>query len=88
MSEIREHLREFIIENFLFGQLEGKLDNGASLLKSGVIDSTGVLELLAFVQEHYGIKAEDEEIVPENIDSINNLVRFIERKQKEQAISN
>lgn len=86
MSAIKEDLRQFIIENFLFGQL-GKLEDNTSFQETGIIDSTGVLELLNFVQMNYGIEISDEELVPENLDSINNLAHFIERKQKESALS-
>jgi acyl carrier protein len=79
MEQLNGALRNFIVENFLFGQPFDFSDN-ESFLKKGIIDSTGVVELVSWVEERYGIRVEDEEIVPDNLDSINNLCRFIERK--------
>lgn len=73
-------IRNFIIENFLFDQNHGELPNDASFLDEGIIDSTGMLELVSFIEETYGIHVEDEELVPENLDSVNNVVSFIEKK--------
>jgi acyl carrier protein len=73
-------LRKFIQENFLFGQ-EGVFTDGDSFLELGIIDSTGVLELVAFLENQYQMKIADEDLVPENLDSIDNLVRFVEAKQ-------
>lgn len=78
---MRDNLRRFIFENFLFGEPDDSLGNNDSFLEKGIIDSTGVLELVAFVEENFGLKIEDEELVPENLDSINNLIRFIEKKK-------
>ncbi|MGD8415115.1 MAG: acyl carrier protein, partial [Candidatus Latescibacterota bacterium] len=72
--------REFIVETFLFGADDGQLEDGDSLLESGVVDSTGVLELVGFLEEEFGIEVKDEELVPENLDSIDNLAAFIEKK--------
>jgi acyl carrier protein len=77
---MQRELRKFIIENFMFGQDNGQLGDDTSLLEKGIIDSTGVLELIAFLDKRYRIKIEDEEIIPENLDSINNLVRFVGSK--------
>jgi acyl carrier protein len=79
MQTIEQELRQFIIDNFLFGQEDG-FENDDSFLEKGIMDSTGVFELVAFIEEKYQIKIEDEELVPENLDSINNLVRFIKVK--------
>lgn len=77
---ITVEIRNFIIENFLFDENEGELDNGASFLDEGIIDSTGILELVSFIEEKYGIHVEDEELIPENLDSVSNVVSYIERK--------
>jgi acyl carrier protein len=77
--DLERIVREFIIENFTFED-DGSLTPEASLLESGVIDSTGVLELITFVEETYGIKVEDNEIVPENLDSIRNVASFVDRR--------
>ncbi len=80
MQNIEQQLRQFVVDNFLFGQPNGHLSSGDSFLDKGIIDSTGVLELVVFLEETYRIKIQDRELVPDNLDSINNLVRFLERK--------
>ena len=87
MTAIKQKLRDFVIDNFLFGQQSDMVADDQSFLKNGIIDSTGVLELINFVEVQYGITAEDEELVPENLDSIQNLVQFIERKKREKLSS-
>ncbi len=79
MNTTAKELREFIKETFLFGQ-ETTFSDDDSFLEMGIIDSTGVLELVAFLETRFGISIEDEELVPENLDSINNLVRFVTSK--------
>jgi acyl carrier protein len=69
----------FIVENFLFGDGES-LKEDTSFLEEGIVDSTGILELVFFLEETYGIKVEDDELVPENMDSLQNIARFLERK--------
>lgn len=76
---MRDKIRSFIVENFLFGKDNG-LEDDTSFLEEGIIDSTGVLELVSFLEEEYGIAVEDEELVPENLDSINNVITYLERK--------
>ena len=80
---IERQIRTFIVETFLFGESNNGLKDSDSLLETGVIDSTGVLELIAFIEETYKIKVKDEELVPENLDSITNACDFIRRKQDE-----
>ena len=79
MAEYRERVRSFIIKNFLFGDDNGLKDD-ASFLDEGVIDSTGVLELVAFLEENFGITVEDDELIPENLDSIINVVEYLNKK--------
>ena len=78
--EIEVKLKEFIIETFLFGQDSG-LKPSDSLLKKGVIDSTGVMEFIDFIERAFQVTIEDEEILPENLDSIDNATIYILRKQ-------
>ena len=66
---MREELRRFIIDNFLFGVEDSQFSDDDSFLEKGLIDSTGVLELVAFIEEQYGIRFQDDEIIPENLDS-------------------
>lgn len=68
------------MENFLFGEDDG-LRPDDSFLERGIIDSTGVLELVGFLERRFGIRVEDHELLPANLDSIRGLVRFIERKR-------
>jgi acyl carrier protein len=72
-------IREYIVENFMFGDSEG-LDEVTSFQDSGIIDSTGILELVTFLEERFSIAIADEELVPQNLDSIRNVVRFLNNK--------
>ena len=76
-------IREFIIENFLFDASDDALQNEASFLEQGIIDSTGVLELVDWLEEEFEINVEDEELIPENLDSVNLLSAYIHRKTNE-----
>ena len=82
-AAIDPQIREFIGENFLFGEDPNRLAGDDSLVENGVIDSTGVMELVTFLESSFEVKVKDEELVPRNLDSINNLVRFIEGKVEE-----
>ena len=73
-------IREFIVSNLLFGDDVG-LGDDTSFLESGIIDSTGVLELIMFLESTYGVKVAPEEMLPENLDSINRVARFLTRKR-------
>jgi acyl carrier protein len=86
MEQIKQQITEFITTNFLFDD-STKLGIDDSLLETGVIDSTGVLELVAFIEETYGIKVEDEEIIPENLDSISNITVYISQKLSQPSAS-
>ena len=78
---MREKVRSFVLSNFLFTQDQSKLADGASLLGQGVMDSTGVLELISFLEREFGITLADEEMVPENLDSVERICAFVERKK-------
>jgi len=82
MSDPKEKVIAFIVENFLFGAEYGLKDD-RSFLDEGIIDSTGILELVSYLEEEFGIRIEDEELVPENLDSINNVVAYLERKMEQ-----
>lgn len=77
--QIREATRQFVIDTFLYGRDSGLKDDD-SFLDKGIIDSTGVLELIAFIEERFGIKLEDSELVPENLDSIQQVTKFVQRR--------
>ena len=72
-------VREFVVENFLFGDGE-VLKEDTSFMEEGIIDSTGILELVFFLEETFGISIEDDELIPENMDNLQNIARFIDRK--------
>jgi acyl carrier protein len=76
---IENEIRKFIMENFILDG-DGNPSNEDSLLEKGIIDSTGVLELVAFIEQTYSFKIKDEELVPENLDSIKNISQFIQNK--------
>ena len=77
----RVEIRDFILDNFMMGRNSQELTDSGSLLELGIIDSTGVLELVGFLEEKYGFQVEDPELVPENLDSIDNLVQYVEGKK-------
>lgn len=79
MSDQKTKIKTFFIENFLFGEVDG-LNDDTSFLEEGIIDSTGVLELVSFLEEDFAIKIKDEELIPENLDSINNIIAFLLKK--------
>ncbi len=77
--QIRQDLRQFVIDNFLFGSGSGLKDD-ASFLENGIIDSTGVLELIAFLEDRFAIGLREHELTPENLDSIDRLTRLVEAR--------
>jgi acyl carrier protein len=79
MTEFKKVITDFIIDNFLFGDDEGLKDD-VSFLDGGIIDSTGILELITFLEDEFSIEIDDEEMIPENLDSINNLLAFLKKK--------
>ncbi len=78
--DIRKEIRTFISDNFLIGKNPAALVDTGSLLELGIIDSTGVLELVGFLEEKFGMTVADEDLVPNNLDSVDNLVRFVESR--------
>jgi len=80
VTETVKKIRKFIFENFLFDAEDSALQNDTSFLEHGIIDSTGVLELVDWLEEDFDITVDDEELVPENLDSVNNLAAFIVKK--------
>lgn len=73
-------IRAFIVENFLLGKDSG-FDNGESLLESGVIDSTGIMHVVAFLEERFTITVDDEDMIADNLETVNRIAAFVERKQ-------
>ena len=79
---LKREIREFLATNFLFGEADALKDD-SSFLDANVLDSTGVLELVAFIEGKYGIKVQDSEMLPDNLDSIDQVVAFVRRKSAE-----
>ena len=82
MESYQEKIRAFMFSNFLFDAKESELDNDSSFLEEGIVDSTGLLELIQWIEETFAININDDELIPDNLDSVNNLAKFILKKQK------
>lgn len=80
MQAVEQQIRAFIVDNFLFGDENRVVDGNDSFLELGIIDSTGVLELVTFLESSFAFKVEDTELIPENLDSVDSLVAFVRRK--------
>ncbi len=83
--DIKNRLRTYISDNFLMGLNGGVIGDDTSFLDAGIIDSTGVIELVSYLEENYGITVEDAEMVPENLDSMAAIERYILRKTMTRA---
>ena len=83
MSEsLLQRIQKFILENYLFTDDANALGVDDSLLGRGIVDSTGMLEIIMFIEEQLGITVMDEEMVPENLDSVSRIAAFVESKRK------
>ncbi|RYZ94918.1 MAG: acyl carrier protein [Moraxellaceae bacterium] len=76
----REQLRQFILNNYLFTDEQSALADDASFLDNGILDSMGILELIDFLDESFNVKVSGDELVPENLDSINSVLKFLAAK--------
>ena len=76
-TDIERDVRAFIAENFIMDDDASELDDGASLTQSGVLDSMGVLELIMFIEERFGVQVPDEDTLPENLDSITRIADYV-----------
>ena len=87
MEALIQQLRTFIVDNFLFGDASGRFAfaNDDSFQRRGIVDSTGILELVCHLQQRYGIDIDDAEIVPDNLDSVTKVASFVERKTAERV---
>ena len=86
MTSVEQKLRTIVTETFLVGS-NTELHGDDSFIETGIIDSTGILQLVEFLEQEFGIKVEDEDLIPENLDSINRLVAFVGRKGMSAAIA-
>jgi len=78
---IKQDIKTYILENYLFTDDDSQLSSSDSFLDKGILDSTGILEVIYFIEDEYGIKVEDDEMIPENLDSVESLVVFVKHKQ-------
>lgn len=85
MDDVKHKIRTFIEDNFLFREDRSAISESESLLDAGLIDSTGVLELVAFLETEFGLQIADADIVPENLDSIATIARYVEGKLARSA---
>jgi len=79
IGQVRARIRGYILENLLFTDDASQLPDGASLLDRGIIDSTGVLEIVLFLEEQFGIKVKDSDMLPENFDTVDRMAQFVVR---------
>ena len=79
---LREKVRGFILENYLFTADKSALGLDDSLLGRGIVDSTGMLEIIFFIEEQLGVKVKDDEMIPDNLDSVNRIAAFVETRRK------
>lgn len=79
MRDIKAELHRFVVDNFLFRR-QAHFSDDDSFLSMGIIDSTGMLELVSFLEKHYGIHVEDTDLIPENLDSVTQMAQFVHRK--------
>jgi acyl carrier protein len=84
MENEKQEIRQFVVTNYCFGQ-DGAIRNEESCMENGNIDSTGILELVSFLEQRYKIDIDAEEIIPENLDSIDRMAHFVSRKLAETA---
>jgi len=82
-TDIEREIRSFLVNNYLFGRSEALRDDESLL--DNVIDSTGVLELVVFLQESFAIVVEDDEVVPDNLESVKAVVEYVEKKLRSKA---
>lgn len=81
MQDIKSQVRLYIFDNFIMSGDSGDLKDGDSFMERHILDSTGFIELITFLEEAFGVRVEDDEMVPENLDSLNNIENFLRKKK-------
>ena len=81
VDPLRTQIRDFILENYLFTNDPSAIELDDSLLDRGIVDSTGMLEIIFFIEEKLGIKVKDDELIPDNLDSVNKIASFVEARR-------
>lgn len=79
MQDIKEQVRQYLFDNIFFGN-DAKIEDDTSFMKSHILDSTGFIEMVYFIEETFGIDIGEGELLPENLDSLNNIEAFVMRK--------
>ncbi|RLJ15817.1 acyl carrier protein [bacterium endosymbiont of Escarpia laminata] len=77
---VREEIRSYVLDNYLFTDDQSKLEDDNSFLETGILDSNGVMEIIFFLEDEYGVSISQEEMIPENLDSVSRIVQFVESK--------
>lgn len=77
---LESKVRDFVLKNYLFTAEQSALKSEDSFMKNGIMDSTGILEMIMFLHDEFGVDVMDDEMVPENLDSVNNVVAFLTKK--------
>ena len=85
MEAAETQIRTYVLDNFLFTGDPTMLASDDSFLEKGILDSTGILEMIHYIEEAFGIEIDDEEMIPENLDSVNNIVAFVRQKKRSGA---
>lgn len=80
MNDIKTKVRQYVLDNFLMGGDPDRVTDSVSFIDKGIIDSTGVLELVSFIQETFNIRVEDAEMIPENLDSLEKIEKYVRGK--------
>lgn len=87
MSEIiKKNVREYVVQNFMFGDVPEQFSDSLSFLEMGIIDSTGVLELVAYLESQFNVQVKDDELIPENLDSVDCITQYVVGKQENSKI--
>lgn len=77
---VREEIRNYVLDNYLFTDDQSKLEDDNSFLETGILDSNGVMEIIFFLEDEYGVAISQEEMIPENLDSVSRIVKFVASK--------
>ena len=80
-QDIKAQVRAYIVDNFIMGGNADHLKDADSFMETHVVDSTGFLELVTFIEETYKVSVTDDEMVPENLDSLDNIDAYVRRKR-------
>lgn len=86
MQDVKQVVRRYLLDNFLMGS-NASIADDASFMKGHVLDSSGIMELIMFLEETFGVKVDDAELVPANLDSLNNIDAFVARKRAGRAVA-